>query len=64
MEMSLVNAASNANPQQVGGVAAVAVLKKAMDSQAQTAAALLQSLPAPQSYNNPPGVGGKVDVKV
>ena len=64
MEMSLVNAASNASPQQAGGVAAIAVLKKAMDVQAQSAVTLLQALPAPPSYNNPPGVGGNVDVKV
>ncbi|SFN71850.1 Putative motility protein [Formivibrio citricus] len=64
MDMSLVNAASNASPQSANAGAAVAVLKKAMDMQAQTATTLLQALPAPQSYNNPPGLGGNVDVKV
>lgn len=40
------------------------VLKKAMDVQAQGAMALLESLPEPPRYNNPPGVGQSVDVKV
>lgn len=62
MEANLVNAASNANPQQVSGAASIAVLKKAMDVQAQGAMALLQSQPEPPRYNNPPGLGGNIDV--
>lgn len=64
MDMNLVNAASNANPQSVKGEATVAVLRKALDVQAQTATTLLQALPEPQSYSNPPGIGGNVDIKV
>jgi hypothetical protein len=64
MDMGLVNAASNANPQQVGGTAALSVLRKAMDVQQQTALSLLQALPETPRYNNPSGVGANVDVKV
>ncbi len=64
MEMGLVNAASNANLQSASGGASIAVLRKAMDVQAQTATTLLQALPTPTSYNNPPGLGGSVDIKV
>lgn len=64
MEMSLVNAASSADLQTANGVAAMATLKKTMDMQGQTVATLLQALPEPARYNNPPGVGGNIDVKV
>jgi hypothetical protein len=64
LEANLVNAASHANPQKVSGAASMIVLKKAMNVQAQGAMALLESLPEPPRYNNPPGVGQSVDVKV
>lgn len=38
------------------------VLKKVLDVQAQTAMALINSLP--QQYSNPAHLGGSVDVKV
>lgn len=41
--------------------AGIAVLKKAMDIQAQTAVQLLQSLP--QAASNPPNLGNNIDVK-
>ncbi len=62
MDTGLVNAASNANFQTVGGVASANALKKALDTQQQTALSLLESIPAPQ-YNNPPNLGANVDVR-
>jgi len=62
METGLVNAAANANLQTVNGVASVGALKKALDTQQQTALSLLESIPAPQ-YNNPPNLGANVDVR-
>ena len=44
---SVVNAASAADPGSVQGVAAMSVLKKAIDMQAASAAQLIQALPQP-----------------
>jgi hypothetical protein len=63
MEASLVSAVANANLQTVNGAASVSALKKALDTQQQTALSLLESIPAPQ-YNNPANLGASVDVKV
>lgn len=41
--------------------AGIAVLKKAMDIQAQAAVQLIQSLP--QVASNPPNLGNNIDVK-
>lgn len=41
--------------------AGIAVLKKAMDIQAQAAMQLIQALPQPSS--NPPNLGNSVDVR-
>lgn len=42
----------------------VLVLKKALDAQAQTAAALIQALPKPASIDNlPPNVGRNVNTR-
>lgn len=60
MEMSLVNAASNADLQSAAGAASLNVLKKSMDLQAQTAATLIEALP---QTNNPPNLGQNVDVR-
>ena len=46
---------------QASDAVGIAVLKKAMDIQAQTAMQLIQSLPQPA--NNPPNLGNNVDVK-
>lgn len=46
---------------QASDAAGIAVLKKAMDIQAQMATQLIQSLPQPAS--NPPNLGNNVDVK-
>ncbi len=62
MEVSSVGSLSTALSQsQVGDAVAITMLKKAMDLQAQTAAQLLQALPAP---SNPPHLGNSVDIKV
>lgn len=58
---SAVNsAASQADVKQAASIMA---LKKAMDIQAEGAAALIQALPQMQ-YNNPPNLGGNVDTRV
>ncbi len=57
---SLTNSASNATTGDVASQAAVLTLRKALDSQQQSALTLLQSLP---SYSNPPNLGNAVDVK-
>ena len=43
----------------------VAVLKKALDSEASAAAALIQAIPQPQpvTSSNPPHLGNNVDTK-
>lgn len=46
---------------QTADAAGIAVLKKAMDIQAQTAMQLIQSLP--QAASNPPNLGNSVDVR-
>lgn len=46
---------------QASDAVGIAVLKKAMDIQAQMATQLIQSLPQPAS--NPPNLGNNVDVK-
>ncbi|TJZ72861.1 YjfB family protein [Chitiniphilus eburneus] len=60
MEMSLVNAASNAAPAQVA--VANNVLRKSLDAQQQNVASLLQALPQPATVN-PPNLGQNVDVR-
>lgn len=46
---------------QTADAAGIAVLKKAMDIQAQAAMQLIQALPQPSS--NPPNLGNSVDVR-
>jgi hypothetical protein len=46
---------------QAADAAGIAVLKKAMDIQAQAAMQLIQSLP--QVASNPPNLGNNIDVK-
>jgi hypothetical protein len=46
---------------QTGSAVGTAVLKKALDLQAQNAMQMLESVPKPAQYNNPPNVGQSVD---
>lgn len=63
MDVSSVGGLSSALSQvQTGDAVGTAVLKKAMDLQAQNAMQLLEALP--QVPNNPPHLGNSVDVKV
>jgi Putative motility protein len=57
---SVASAASDMSQAKTGDAVALAVLKKAMDIEAQGAAALIQALPQPAS-NNPPNLGKHVD---
>jgi len=62
MDVSSVGSLTTALSQsQVGDAVGITMLKKAMDLQAQTAAQLLQALPAP---SNPSHLGNSVDIKV
>lgn len=61
MEIAATSGLTSALSQAKSGDAvATAVLKKALDQQAQTAAQLIEALPKP---SNPPHLGNSVDVK-
>ena len=63
MDVSSVGGLSSALSQvQTGDAVSTAVLKKAIDIQAQNAMQLLEALP--QVTSNPPNLGNSVDVKV
>ena len=63
MDLSAVASAVSAQAsQQTASTAGMLVLKKALDLQAQNAAQLLEALPQPAQYNNPPNLGGNVDL--
>ncbi|UCV18950.1 YjfB family protein [Ferribacterium limneticum] len=63
MDVSSVSGLTSAmSPVEIRDAANTAVLKKAIDIQAQNAAQLLEALP--QVSNNPPNLGNSVDVKV
>ncbi len=50
---------------QTGDAVGTLVLRKALDAQAQNAAQLLEALPQPPQapqYNNPPNIGGGIDI--
>lgn len=66
MEISGISAsAASAASLSDGAPHAVAVLKKALDVQAQTAAALISTLPPPaQPGSSPPNVGQNIDIAV
>lgn len=57
---SIASAATQMGQAKTDDAISVAVLKKAMDIQAQGAAQLIQALPQPTS-NNPPNLGNKVN---
>lgn len=46
---------------QTGSAVGTAVLKKALDLQAQNAMQMLESVPQPVQYNNPPNLGKSVN---
>jgi len=53
---------SAALAQNAGSDVGLAVLKKAMDSEAQSAAALINALPQPPQQNLPPNLGRNINV--
>lgn len=57
---SIASAASQMSEARTGDAVAIAVLKKAMDIQAQSAAQLIQALP-PVPAVNPPNLGNTVN---
>ncbi|MFC5302128.1 YjfB family protein [Azospira restricta] len=59
---AVASTVSALSAQQAGDAVGTLVLKKALDLQAQNAAQLLAALPQPAPYNNPPHLGGKVDL--
>ncbi|MDE2440542.1 MAG: YjfB family protein [Betaproteobacteria bacterium] len=62
MDITLTTSLNSVLPQtQTADATGIAVLKKAMDIQAQTAMQLIQSLP--QTSSNPPNLGQNIDVK-
>ena len=62
MEISATsNSTAQASQAQIQEAAGFAVLKKAIDIEAQNALQLLQALP--QVANNPPNLGNSVDVR-
>lgn len=52
---------NNLSATQTAMAVEIAVLKKSLDLQAQNAAQLLEALPEPARYNNPPELGDAVD---
>ena len=57
---SIASVATQMSQARTDDAVAVAVLRKAMDIQAQGAAQLLEALPQPAS-NNPPNLGNNVN---
>lgn len=58
---SISGAASTLTPTQLSEAVSTAVLRKAIDIQAQGALQLLQALP--QVASNPPNLGNNIDVR-
>lgn len=57
---AVASAAADLSRRQTGDAVSTLVLKKALDLQAQNAAALLQTLPQ-ENYSNPPHLGNGID---
>jgi hypothetical protein len=57
---SIASTATQMSQAKTADAVAVAVLRKAMDIEAQSAAQLLQALP-PVASNNPPNLGNSVN---
>jgi hypothetical protein len=60
MDASTVSSNASATVQ---GTAALIMMKKSMDIQAQSALSLLDAVPAAPKYNNPAGLGNSVDTR-
>lgn len=58
---AIASLASDLSQTRTAGAVQIAVLKKAMDIEANGALQLLQALPAPMLVNNPPNLGNNVD---
>lgn len=58
---AIASLATNMSQASTEQAVQLAVLKKAMDIQANGALQLLQALPAPAAVNNPPHLGNGVD---
>ena len=58
---SIASLATSISTEKSGQAIGIAVLKKALDSEAQTASALIDSLPAPSSPNLPSHLGQNVN---
>lgn len=58
---SISGQASTLNPTQLSDAVSTAVLRKAIDIEAQGALQLLQALP--QVTSNPPNLGNNIDVR-
>lgn len=65
MNSNVTTALASLAGQSTGDAAGISVLKKAMDIQAQSAAALVNALPQPEknSTNLPPHLGQNVNTK-
>lgn len=59
--MEISSTGNSMAPEQIQEAVGFAVLKKAIDIEAQNALQLLQALP--QVANNPPNLGNSVDVR-
>jgi len=58
---AIASTASALSAAKTGDAVNTLVMKKALDIQAQGAAQLIQALPQPAQYNNPPNLGKGVD---
>ena len=58
---AIASLASDLSQTRTAGAVQIAVLKKAMDIEANGALQLLQALPAPMPVKNPPNLGNNVD---
>ncbi len=62
MDINTVSAAATAAG-QTDTTVGIAVLRKVLDIETQNALQLLEALPAPVPYNNPPNLGQNVDTR-
>ena len=58
---AIASLASDLSQTRTAGAVQIAVLKKAMDIEANGALQLLQALPEPMPVNNTPNLGNNVD---
>ncbi len=63
MELSsIASAVSNASATQASAMAAVLLLRKTLDLQAESAIGLIQAIPQVTPPSNPPNLGNSIDV--